>query len=104
MHKNFYPHLEGLRGYAVFFVLISHWLIISYFPQLIFLKLGFLGVNIFFVLSGFLITEILLNEINYNCENRSTILKKILFKKRITNLSHLLSYDCCIGIAQNQRK
>lgn len=43
--------LDGLRGLSVLFVLIFH-----FFPN--YLKNGFLGVDIFFVLSGYLIAQI----------------------------------------------
>jgi len=52
--------LDALRAIAVFGVLVYHWL-----PQQFFLNstvgVGTLGVKLFFVLSGFLITLILLN-------------------------------------------
>ena len=51
--------LDALRAIAVFSVLIYHWL-----PKQLFLnstfEIGFLGVKFFFVLSGFLITLVLL--------------------------------------------
>lgn len=50
------PQLDGLRAYAVLFVMIHHWL-----PGFLhFEPWGELGVRCFFVLSGFLITGILL--------------------------------------------
>jgi peptidoglycan/LPS O-acetylase OafA/YrhL len=54
---NHFRQLDGVRFIAVALVLIDHWLtrIISEVP------LGSLGVTIFFVLSGFLITRILLS-------------------------------------------
>jgi peptidoglycan/LPS O-acetylase OafA/YrhL len=55
------PALDGLRGVAIIVVMIYHleWLV----PELhVYVKGGFLGVDMFFVLSGFLITSILLSE------------------------------------------
>lgn len=54
-----YPQLNGLRFVFIFLVLLHHW-----GPQKIFeqYRTGWLGVDLFFVLSGFLIGEILLLE------------------------------------------
>lgn len=52
------PQLDTLRTIAVLLVLISHWLIDNEF--LYKLSLGIYGVTLFFVLSGFLISQILL--------------------------------------------
>ena len=82
MKRSFYPYIEGFRGLAVLLVLLSHWLIIEYFPNFTFLKLGFLGVNFFFVLSGFLITEILLIEIHNKVKSK-TILKNFFAKRTL---------------------
>lgn len=49
------PELDGLRGVSILLVFIHH----IYHP---FVPGGFLGVDIFFVLSGFLITSLLLQE------------------------------------------
>ena len=55
------PALDGLRGIAVLIVMVYHLALLV--PELKFAaKGGFLGVDIFFVLSGFLITSILLKE------------------------------------------
>ncbi len=53
------PELDGLRGAAVLLVLMRHYV---HHPSLLFLgpQWGWMGVNLFFVLSGFLITSILL--------------------------------------------
>lgn len=49
------PALNGLRALSVLIVLVSHWDLESYVP-------GGLGVGVFFVISGFLITRLLLAE------------------------------------------
>jgi peptidoglycan/LPS O-acetylase OafA/YrhL len=49
------PELDGIRGISILLVFIHH-----VFPKL--LPGGFIGVDIFFVLSGFLITTLLLQE------------------------------------------
>ena len=54
-HRVYYPALDGLRGFAILLVLFSH-----NFSFITFSKLFDTGVDLFFVLSGFLITDILL--------------------------------------------
>jgi peptidoglycan/LPS O-acetylase OafA/YrhL len=56
---TYLPHLDGLRAISVIAVLIFH-LRSDWLPG------GFLGVDIFFIISGFLITRLLLDEVqNY---------------------------------------
>ena len=66
---SFRNDIQGLRGLAILFVLIFH-----FFPS-IFPK-GYLGVDIFFVISGYLITSICLTKKNYS--NIEFIKKKII--------------------------
>jgi peptidoglycan/LPS O-acetylase OafA/YrhL len=53
----FRPDIEGLRALAVGLVIASH-------AGLPFLRGGFVGVDVFFVLSGYLITSLLMQEIS----------------------------------------
>ena len=52
---QYFKGIDGLRGLAAISVIIFHVM-----PILIF-KLGWIGVDLFFVISGFLITNILIN-------------------------------------------
>ncbi len=52
------PQLDSLRAIAVFLVLTEHWIVEGHWFKV--LPYGVIGVTIFFVLSGFLITGILL--------------------------------------------
>ena len=49
------PELDGLRAFAVGAVILNH-AMPMYFPG------GFIGVDVFFVLSGYLITRVLADE------------------------------------------
>ena len=56
---NYFPYIDGLRAIAVLSVVFHHLL-----PNLV--PGGFVGVDIFFVISGYLITKIIRREINEN--------------------------------------
>src|SRR4249920_3308515 len=53
---DFRPDVEGLRAVAVVVVVLFH-------ARLLGVDGGFIGVDVFFVLSGFLITRLLLREL-----------------------------------------
>ncbi len=59
--RPYFPHLDGLRFFAFLIVFISHCVLFLWNGRL-YLAQGDLGVNFFFVLSGFLITYLLYYE------------------------------------------
>lgn len=59
--KGHIPALDGVRGCAIVLVLIFHCLKTSILPFSLISGIGWVGVNLFFVLSGFLITGILID-------------------------------------------
>jgi peptidoglycan/LPS O-acetylase OafA/YrhL len=65
--------LDGLRGIAIILVILYHnFNFIEYFNY------GWLGVDLFFVLSGFLITDILFNSLNSKNYFKSFYARRIL--------------------------
>ena len=61
MKITYRPEIDGLRAIAVLFVIFYHAEFILF--ENYFLKGGFIGIDIFFVISGYLITSIILKEI-----------------------------------------
>jgi peptidoglycan/LPS O-acetylase OafA/YrhL len=55
--KNYRPEIDGLRSLAIVPILLFH-------ADFALFSGGYIGVDIFFVISGYLITGIILNEIN----------------------------------------
>lgn len=57
--RSHYPVLDGLRGVATIFVVLYH-----YFGFIAFFHFGWIGIELFFVLSGFLISARLIPYLN----------------------------------------
>ena len=74
------PELDGLRGIAIISVVIHHQLTPFSLPG------GFLGVDLFFVLSGFLITGLLLAEF----DKTKTISLRRFYMRRVLRLGPAL--------------
>ncbi|BEL12542.1 SGNH hydrolase domain-containing protein [Actinoplanes sichuanensis] len=74
-HLGFRPDIEGMRAIAVTLVVLSHAGITS-------LEGGYVGVDVFFVISGFLITTLLLKELS----RTGTVSLATFYARRATRL------------------
>lgn len=73
--NDYYKGIDGLRAVAILTVMVSH-------AKVPYIRGGFMGVDIFFVISGFLITTILLKEY----ANRGSISIPNFYMRRILRL------------------
>lgn len=83
MHKLYRIDIDGIRGLAVISVILFH---LGYLPN------GYLGVDVFFVISGYLITGIVYNEVK---ENTFSILK--FYERRIRRIIPLVLFTTLIA-------
>lgn len=91
MNQNYIKHLDGLRALAIFGVIIYHAKL--YFTSEPFLKGGFLGVDLFFVISGYLMTSIVYEQ----SKNNDFSFKEFLLK-RIRRIFPALLFICIISL------
>lgn len=89
LNDKHFKNLDGIRGIAILFVIIAHQQFTDEIPiklknviQLLFQD-GKLGVGIFFVLSGFLITSLLIKEFIKN----GTIRLKAFYLRRVLRIA-----------------
>ncbi len=85
-NRSYYPALDGLRGVAILLVVLAH-----NFGFMNYFFFGWLGVDLFFVLSGFLITQILLNTLDKPHFLRNFYMRRVL---RIFPLFYLTLIIC----------
>ena len=75
---RYMPQLDSLRALAVLAVMIHHFLPVDRYIPSDYITLGMLAVRLFFVLSGFLITGILLG---YRTDTPKNALKRFYFRR-----------------------
>ena len=94
------PSLDGLRAISITFVLVSHLAGTKNFPlsaaQGNFLGLGEFGVVVFFVISGFLITGLLLDEV---ARTGTVDLGRFYFRRTLRIFPPYYAYLVCLLIA-----
>lgn len=82
--RGFVPSLDGLRAVSISIVLLAHFVDGKIFP-------GGLGVYFFFIISGFLITRLLLAEQDVT----GTVALKAFYARRICRLYPVIIVFCC---------
>jgi peptidoglycan/LPS O-acetylase OafA/YrhL len=94
------PSLDGLRGIAIALVVIGHLHATPGFPELGLEHLlgdyGMLGVRVFFVISGFLITTLLMREL---AQHGSISLKAFYARRALRILPAAMAFLAAVGIA-----
>jgi peptidoglycan/LPS O-acetylase OafA/YrhL len=81
--------IDGLRAIAVIAVIVHH-----AFPAL--MPGGFVGVDVFFVISGFLITSILLRDLRSGTFSFATFYERRV-RRLVPNLSLMLVFCSCVA-------
>ncbi len=89
---NYRPEIDGLRAIAVFSVIIYHAKIFVFGNE--FLTGGYLGVDIFFVISGYLITSIIYKEL-YQTKNFSYV---NFYKRRVRRILPVLFFVITVSL------
>ena len=84
MKISYRPEIDGLRALAVLSIIFYH----TEFRFLDYelFKGGFIGVDIFFVISGYLITSIIFKDLNFN----NTFSFKYFYERRIRRILPVL--------------
>ena len=91
MNQNYIKHIDGLRALAIFGVIIYHAKI--YLGAEPFLKGGYLGVDLFFVISGYLMTLIISDQ--YQVGNFNF---KDFLLRRLRRIFPALLFICIISL------
>jgi peptidoglycan/LPS O-acetylase OafA/YrhL len=74
LSKNYYPALDGMRALAIILVFLYHF----HVPLVGVERMGWIGVDMFFVLSGFLITGILFDSRHESHRFRDFYMRRVL--------------------------
>ena len=92
MKPTYRPEIDGLRAIAVAAVIIYHAQIKLF--NLHFFQGGFIGVDIFFVISGYLITSIILNELM----KKGSFSFKFFYERRVRRILPVLLFVMLVSL------
>jgi len=97
------PSLDGFRAISIFIVILSHCSLAKGFPDKLapYVDFGRLGVTIFFVISGFLITHLLLIE---DAANNQISIKNFYIRRafRILPVFYCILLLYCFGLTMSR--
>jgi peptidoglycan/LPS O-acetylase OafA/YrhL len=96
---RYMPQLDALRALAVLAVMVHHFLPVDHYLPPDYVTLGFLAVRLFFVLSGFLITGILLN---YRNDEPGNALRRF-YLRRVLRIFPIYYLTLFVALALNVR-
>lgn len=96
---KYMPQLDALRALAVLAVMVHHFLPVDRYIPTGYVTLGFLAVRLFFVLSGFLITGILLK---YRSDDRGNALRRF-YVRRVLRIFPIYYLTLFIALALQVR-
>ena len=88
--KNYRPEIDSLRAFSVLIVIFFH-------LEFKFFEGGFIGVDIFFVISGYLISKLILNEYNEKKFNLLNFYER-RFRRIIPNLYFVITVSLILSI------
>ncbi len=103
---DYWSQLDGLRAFAVLGVLVQHYLPPTHLLQRLGISLGETGVMCFFVLSGFLITGILLRcrDLHETEQIRNGLLLRQFYMRRFLRIFPLfyvaIAVCLCLGLGR----
>ena len=104
MKLAYRPEIDGLRGIAILSVILYHAKIIL-FDNTFFIKGGFIGVDIFFVISGYLITTLILKELK--ATGQFSLLHYLWTKSEANYSSIIFRYaviaSCCFDVYDSRK-
>jgi peptidoglycan/LPS O-acetylase OafA/YrhL len=100
-HNTYYPNLNSLRAFAAITVILYHIIELlpwSNFPRtvpLMWFRYGWLGVDLFFILSGFVIA---LSAFSLVEQHPPALARRIFMRRRLVRIAPLYVLTCILFV------